>query len=63
LAGDPEFADDGSDEDSDDSEGSDFSDGDDDEEDYSSEADEGESEGLSWDELEKRAYEDDRSAA
>jgi hypothetical protein len=32
-------------------------------EDYSSEADDAESEGPSWDELEKRAYEDDRTAA
>ena len=40
---------------------SDFSDEED--EDYSSEADDAESEGPSWDELEKRAYEDDRTAA
>jgi hypothetical protein len=40
---------------------SDFSDEED--EDYSSEADDAESEGPIWDELEKRAYEDDRTAA
>ena len=61
LAEDPEFNEDESGEDSDDS-GSDFSD-EEDEEDYSSEADDDESEGLSWDELEKKAYEEDKSAA
>lgn len=60
LAEDPEFADDESGEASDDTD-SDFSDEED--EDYSSEADDAESEGPSWDELEKRAYEDDRTAA
>jgi len=62
LAGDPEFSGAESDDDSDASDvESDISDEDDDE--YSSEADGDESEGLSWDELEKRAYEDDRTAA
>ena len=61
LAEDLEFNKDESSGESDDS-SLDFSDKED-EEDYSSEADDGESEGLSWDELEKKAYEEDNTAA
>lgn len=62
LAGDSEFADDDSGSDVDSAGDSDFSDAEEDD-DYSSEVDGDESEGLSWDELEKRALEDDRTAA
>ena len=65
LAEDPEFKDvseDNSEDESDD--GSDFSDeADEDGDDYSEEVDGEVSEGLSWDELEKKAYEDDKQAA
>jgi len=63
LAEDPEFKDESEESEDESDDGSDFSDEAEDDDDYGSEDMDDESEGLSWDEMEKRALNDDRQAA